>query len=396
MRGHIASKWGKYYIVVDITDESGKRKKKWFSGPDKSGYLRKRDAEKALPDILSSLNKGTYVETKKDLTFGTIMKEWLEDKKTEVKHGTWKSYAWLVNNHIIPKLGKNQMAKLKPEHLHKFYHATLLKEAKLSVGSIKKVHVIIMDALNRAVQWGKIPQNVATTVKLPQGKKVKFQVWNEYQLRTFLDVAANDQYFIAFELAASTGMRKSEILGLSREDVDLNTKIISVRQAYTISEDGYDFDDTKSDSSERAISLFPNTVELLKQHFEKQNEQKNELKKIYTDYGLVVQTAKGTPVNQRNLMRNYYRIIKEIQEEHPDFPKIRFHDLRHTHATLLLKAGIHPKIVQERLGHSSINVTLDTYSHVLPNMQEAVLRSIGDSITGTKIEAENPLYLDKG
>ncbi|MCY9734681.1 site-specific integrase [Paenibacillus alvei] len=396
MRGHIASKWGKYYIVVDITDESGKRKKKWFSGPDKSGYLRKRDAEKALPDILSSLNKGTYVETKKDLTFGTIMKEWLEDKKTEVKHGTWKSYAWLVNNHIIPKLGKTQMAKLKPEHLHKFYHVTLLKEAKLSVGSIKKVHVIIMDALNRAVQWGKIPQNVATTVKLPQGKKVKFQVWNEYQLRTFLDAAANDQYFIAFELAASTGMRKSEILGLLREDVDLNTKIISVRQAYTISENGYDFDDTKSDSSERSISLFPNTVELLKQHFEKQNEQKNELKKIYTDYGLVVQTAKGTPVNQRNLMRNYYRIVKEIQNEHPDFPKIRFHDLRHTHATLLLKAGIHPKIVQERLGHSSINVTLDTYSHVLPNMQEAVLRSIGNSITGTKIEAENPLYLDKG
>jgi len=115
----------------------------------------------------------------------------------------------------------------------------------------------------------------------------------------------------------------------------------------------YDFDDTKSDSSERDISLFPNTVTLLEKHFEKQNE-------------------------------------------HPDFPRIRFHDLRHTHATLLLKAGIHPKIVQERLGHSSINVTLDTYSHVLSNMQEAVLRSIGDSITGTKIEAENPLYLDKG
>ncbi|MGG3839703.1 site-specific integrase [Paenibacillus thiaminolyticus] len=396
MRGHIASKWGKYYIVVDMTDESGKRKRKWFSGPDKSGYLKKRDAEKALPEILNSINKGTYVETKKDLTLGTIMEEWLEDKKTEVKHGTWKSYAWLVNNHIIPKLGKTQMAKLKPEHLHKFYHETLLKEAKLSVGSIKKIHVILMDALNRAVQWGKISQNVATVVKLPQGKKAKFQVWNEEHLRIFLEAAADDQYFMAFELAASTGMRKSEILGLAREDVDLTTKIVSVRQAYTLAEDGYDLDDTKNDSSIRSIALFPKTVELLEQHLEKQQAEQNTLKHLYDDHGLVIQTTKGTPVNQRNLMRNYYRIIKKIQKVHPDFPKIRFHDLRHTHATLLLKAGIHPKIVQERLGHSSINVTLDTYSHVLPNLQEAVLRNVGDSITGQQNEEKKPLYLDKG
>ncbi|WP_019420141.1 site-specific integrase [Paenibacillus sp. OSY-SE] len=395
MRGHIASKWDKYYIVVDITDENGKRKKKWFSGPNKSGFIRKRDAEKALPEILNSLNKGTYVEPSKE-TFGTIMEEWLRDKKTEVKHGTWKSYQWLVKTHIVPKLGKNQIIKLRPEHLHEFYHKTLLKKCNLSVGSIKKAHVLILDALNRAVQWGKISQNVATVVKLPQGKKAKFQVWNEHQLRIFLEAAADDQYFMAFELAASTGMRKSEILGLAREDVDLNTKIASVRQAYTLSEGGYDFDDTKNDSSVRSIALFPNTVELLKIHFEKQRAEQNVLKQLYNDHGLVIQTAKGTPVNPRNLMRNYYRIIKKIQEENPGLPKIRFHDLRHTHATLLLKAGIHPKIVQERLGHSSINVTLDTYSHVLPNLQEAVLRNVGDSITGHQIDRENPLYLDKG
>lgn len=101
-----------------------------------------------------------------------------------------------------------------------------------------------------------------------------------------------------------------------------------------------------------------------------------------------------TPLGPRNLMRHYYRILDRIVKEHPDFHRIRFHDLRHTHATLLLKAGIHPKIVQERLGHSSINVTLDTYSHVLPNLQEAVLKNIGDSITGESISTEEPTLLD--
>ncbi|MNW49998.1 putative prophage phiRv2 integrase [compost metagenome] len=183
-------------------------------------------------------------------------------------------------------------------------------------------------------------------------------------------------------------MRQSEILALRRVDTDLRAKTISVRQAYTLSETGHDFDDTKNDSSIRSVALFANTVKLLEDHFNKQEEIRR-TNHNYRDSGLVIQTNIGTPVGPRNLMRNYYKILDQIQKEHPKFPRIRFHDLRHTHATLLLKAGIHPKIVQERLGHSSINVTLDTYSHVLPNLQEAVLNSIGDSILGGRIN-ENP------
>ncbi len=282
------------------------------------------------------------------------------------------------------------MTKLKPQHFHDLYHRTLLP--KLSVGSIKKAHVLILDALNRAVTWGIITQNVASSVALPQGKKKKFEVWNEHQLKIFLDAASEDQYFMAFELAASTGMRQSEILALPRSEVDLKRKTASVRQAYTISEIGHDLDDTKNDSSVRSIALFANTVNFLENHFRKQ-EHEQARNKLYNDSGLVIQTSVGTPLGPRNLMRHYYRILDRIVKEHPDFPRIRFHDLRHTHATLLLKAGIHPKIVQERLGHSSINVTLDTYSHVLPNLQEAVLKNIGDSITGESISTKEPTLL---
>ncbi|MEC0370851.1 site-specific integrase [Paenibacillus chibensis] len=387
MRGHIAKKGNKHYIVIDLDrDEiTGKRKQKWLSG-----YDRKRDAEKALPSVLSDFMKGTFVEPSKK-TFGEIMKSWLEDKKTSVKHGTWKSYEWLVNSHIIPNLGNVLVTKLKPQHLHDLYHKTLID--KLSVGSIKKAHVLILDALNRAVIWGMLSQNVAQYVDLPQGKKKKFEVWNEDQLRVFLDAASKDQYYMAFELAASTGMRQSEILALRRVDVDLQTKTASVRQAYTLAEVGHDFDDTKNDSSVRSIALFVDTVKLLESHFRNQDRER-ETNPLYNDSGLVIQTSIGTPLGPRNLMRHFYRIMEAIVKDHSDFPKIRFHDLRHTHATLLLKAGIHPKIVQERLGHSSINVTLDTYSHVLPNLQESVLKNIGDSITGTRIPTPKTTLID--
>lgn len=389
MKGHIAKKGNKYYIVVDMKDEAGNRKRKWLSGPD-GGFEKKRQAELAMPDILKSFMNSTYVEPTKK-TFGELLEEWLKDKKPVVKHGTWKSYDWLVHTHIIPNLGKIQAVKLKPQQLQELYHSKLF--GTLSVGSIKKAHVIIMDALNRAVSWGQIPQNVAQFVTLPQGKKAKFEVWNEDQLRTFLDYASRVQYYLAFELAASTGMRQSEILALRWVDVDLVNKTISVRQAYTLAEVGHDFDDTKSDSSVRSIALFENTVRLLKDHLEIQDSQRKK-NKLYRDTGLVIQTSVGTPLGPRNLSRQYYQILDNIQEESPDFPRIRFHDLRHTHATLLLKAGVHPKIVQERLGHSSINVTLDTYSHVLPNLQQSVLKNIGDSITGGRIEEENPTLVE--
>jgi integrase len=394
MRGHIAKKGNKYYIVVDMKDElTGARKRKWLSG-----YEKKRDAEKALPEILKELNEGTFKEPT-DETFGTIMSAWLEDKKSAVRPGTWKSYSWLVETHLIPHLGKIKLVNLQAKQLHNLYHKTLLPV--LSAASIRKLHVLIIDALNRSVTWGDIPRNVAIGVELPKGKKVKFEVWNEEQLQLFLDTARSDQYYTAFELAASTGMRQSEILGLRWVDVDLNNKTISVRQAYTKAESGHEIDDTKSETSERSIALFPETIKQLREHRTRQNEEHMENRKVYRDYGLVIQTRVGTPVNPRNLMRNFYKIIDEIIKEQDElksaekpylpFHRIRFHDLRHTHATILLKNGAHPKIVQERLGHSSVNVTLDVYSHVLPNMQEALLQSIGNSITGGKNKNVNSL-----
>lgn len=369
MKGHVRKRGKKWCFVIDIgRDElTGERKQKWFSGYDKE-----KDAEKAMIDKIKELNDGNYIQ-ETDETISEFMTNWLTNKKNQVRPGTWKSYSWLINTHLIPNLGKVKVSQLKPRHLHDLYNQKLL--TVISANSIKKLHGLIKDALDEGIGFGDISKNVANAVTPPRVKKVKFEVWNEAQLKLFLEEAKNNRFYVVFELAASTGMRIGEILGLRWRDVDFETGQVSVRQAYTKAHSGYEFHEPKTASGERSVVLFPDTINLLKMHQAVQESEKEENKEFYNDYGLVVQTHLGTPVSPRNLSREYYKILNKI-----DVPRIRFHDLRHTHATILLKRGVHAKIVQERLGHSSITITLDTYSHVLPGLQEAALKSLGGSI----------------
>ncbi|MEV2661842.1 site-specific integrase [Paenibacillus larvae] len=371
MKGHIRKRGNKWCFVLDVgRDEiTGERIQKWFSGYDK-----KRDAERDMAEKIKEINDGTFIE-ETDETIEEFMSNWLLNKKNKVRPGTWKSYAWLINSHLIPNIGNLKLSKLKPLHLNNLYNQKLIKV--ISANSIKKLHGLIKDALNEGIGWGIISRNVASAVSPPRVKKVKFKVWNEEQLKIFLDASSHERYYLAFELAASTGMRIGEILGLRRVDIDLENAKLSVRQSYTKGITGHDFHEPKTASGERLIALFPHTVSLIKGHLEIQEREKEQQAPIYQDHGLVIQTNVGTPVNPRNLSRTYYNILKKC-----DIPAIRFHDLRHTHATLLLKRGVHPKIVQERLGHSSITITLDTYSHVLPGLQEAALQNLGGSIIG--------------
>jgi len=368
MKGHVRKRGNKWCFVVELgRDEYGNRKQKWFSGFDKE-----KDAERAMIATIKEINDGTFIE-ETDETLEQFMKNWLQNKKNQVRPGTWKSYAWLINTHLIPHLGKVKIFQLKPRHLNDLYNQKLLNA--ISANSIKKLHGLIKDALDEGIGFGDISKNVANAVTPPRVKKVKFEVWDEQNLKMFLETAKQNRFYVAFELAASTGMRVGEILGLRWRDVDLGEAKLSIRQAYTKAESGYEFHEPKTSSGERSVALFPGTVELLKRHRQAQDTEKERNKAFYDDHGLVIQTHIGTPVSPRNLSREYYKILDKL-----NIPRIRFHDLRHTHATLLLKRGVHAKIVQERLGHSSITITLDTYSHVLPGLQEAALKSLGGTI----------------
>jgi integrase len=366
MKGHVRKRGSKWCFVVDVgKDEKGKRIRKWFSG-----YSTKKEAEKALAQKLTEINSGTYVEPSKE-KFETFIISWLEDKKINIRPSTYGTYKWLVTKHIVPGLGKYELLKLSPLHLQKFYRDLKNAENPLSDEIIAKIHTIISAALNKAFQWGLVPKNVAKLVDKPRFSKREMSIWEEEHIIKFLQVAREDRLFIAFFLAITTGMRRGEILGLRWKDVDLEKGVLAVRQ--TLSNSGDSFQETKTKSAQRTIALPDQTILELKKHKRKVASEKLYAGPSYVDNDLVVCTSIGTKVLPQNLIRTWYRLIEKA-----GVPKIRFHDLRHTHATLMLKQGVHPKIVSERLGHANIRITLDTYSHALPNLQEEAAKQFGN------------------
>lgn len=381
MKGHVRKRGNKWSFVIDIgRDEStGKRRQKRFSG-----YNTKKEAEKALAQKINELNTGQFVDAAKE-TIDEYLSAWLEDKKTQVRPGTWKSYRWLVNR-VVEHIGKIKLADLKPQHLQKLYNQLQTGEKPLSARSVLHAHLIIQEALDRAIKWGMVHRNVAEAVDAPRPKKVEMCVWDAKEVRKFLEVAKEDRYYIAFLLAITTGMRKGEILGLRWKDIDFEKNTLSVRQTFARAEKGHDFQEPKSSSGLRSIALPPGTMEALRLHKVQQAKEKLKAGSLYQDMGMVVATSHGTPVLSRNLDRTWFRLMEKA-----GVSRIRFHDLRHTHATLMLKNGVHPKIVSERLGHSNISITLDTYSHVLPGLQEAAARQFDESLFGTQKDAENTL-----
>lgn len=362
-----------WMYVVDMGKDpaTGKRKQK-----RKRGFERKEDAERALADFISSFNKGDYIEPSK-VTVEQFLNDWIEGKKLHIKEITYNTYKNHIDNHIIPHIGKIELSQLLPQHISDLHNK--LHEKGLSGTSIQDVHKVLRNALGQAVKWGMIHKNVAVMVDRPKAKKKEIQIWTIEQANQFLQVAKkNTRYYIAFLLALSTGMRQGEILGLRWKDIDFEEGVIKVVQ--TLDHQGKKIhSETKSKAGQRTVAIDSWTLEALKSYKAKVAQEKLIAGSSYQDHGLVVCTALGTPVTPRNLLRAFYSAIKKA-----NVPKITFHELRHTHASILLKQGVHVKVVSERLGHANIRITLDTYSHLMPNMQKETAEKFADVFYVTK------------
>ena len=215
-----------------------------------------------------------------------------------------------------------------------------------------------------AQSWGMVPRNVADVAKPPRLVRHEMKIFSPDEARRFLDGIKDDPLHPLYIVAITTGMRQGEILGLHWAEVDLEKGMIRVTRALQrIRTQGLILTEPKSEKGRRSIALPPLTVEALRQHRARQDADKVLMGSAWEEYDLVFTSSKGTPLDLRNLVRHFKDTLQEL-----GLPEIRFHDLRHTAATLLLAQGIHPKIVQEMLGHSSITLTLDTYSHMLPSI----------------------------
>lgn len=357
-----------YEVTVKTDPITNKRTRK-----KKRGFKTKREAEKALAALITTVDSGTYIEPS-TMLFEEYLHEWFQTKQSQIGKQTSKNYESNIRHHIVPYLGKYPLSMLNTLIIQKFINSLIDKG--LSNATIKKIYNILNNVIQKAFNLELISKNIVSMVELPQVVRIEMKVWNIDEVKLFLKAAEESRYFIAFHLAITTGVRQGELLGLRWKDVDLERGTIHIRQ--TLSHDGKEFlAGAKTASGIRPISLLSETINTLKKHKTAIAKEKLKAGTDYIDNDLVVCTCFGTVLTPRNLTRTFKGLIEKA-----NVPTIRFHDLRHTHATSLLIEGIHPKIVAERLGHSRVSMTLDIYSHVLPNMQKEAAEKLNKSLFG--------------
>jgi integrase len=325
---------------------------------------------KALSDRIDGI-----VYDDENMTVGEYLDVWLKGSVYgSVRQSTYDRDTNLVNNHIKPVLGGLKLKKLNSVHIQSFYRDRLDKG--LSASTVHKMHDILRRGLAQATKWHLVQRNVADTVKPPRPAPKEIRALSAAETRRLLEAAGVDRLEALYVLAVHTGMRQGELLALRWQDVDMESAVVSVRRTLTRSGGRVAFGEPKTKKSRRSIRLTPQAVEALRSHLERQLRDMEILGDRYQDQGLIFTTDTGGPINPSNLrQRSFAPLLKRA-----GLPHMRFHDLRHTCATLLLSRGVHPKFVQELLGHATIAITLDTYSHVMPNMGDATARAMADAL----------------
>lgn len=337
----------------------------------------KAEAEAKLAELLHQYNRGELIEPTK-MTTGEWLQRWIDvyvknSKKKRLR--TIETYESVVRRHLIPAFDKIPLQQLSAGHIQHYYNTS-----ELASSTLEQHHAILHQALKVAtINERLLNVNPAEMVveKPVAERNFDMQVWDEEEVRLFLTVArdAGTEVEAFYTLAIETGMRKGELCGLMWDDVDINARRISVRRTLLKAGPEPVLGVPKTGRG-RAITISPQTASLLRKHQLRQKELKLSLGGAYKDRDFVFAKENGNPIQINNFgQRSFANLI-----ESAGVKKIRFHDLRHTCATLLLAKGVNPKIVQERLGHSDISMTLNRYSHVTPTMQDQAARLLGDAL----------------
>jgi integrase len=344
----------------------------------------KKEAEKKLAELLHEMDKGVLIRPEKT-TLGQYLERWLKDyARPNTAPRTAEGYETIIRQHLSPKLVHIPLAQLKPEHLQKYYAEMLAsgrikREGGLSAQTVRHHHTALHKALQSGVEWGLLGRNVADAVRPPRVLHNEMKTWSEEEVNRFLEAAKETPYYALFYTALFTGMRRSELMALRWQDVDFILSQIYVKRSLHQLRDGsFNFRPPKTARGRRAVALPPSAILVLQEHFEKRKQERVILREPLKDEDLVFGEADGRPMRPNRITRAWVMLAEKA-----GLKVIRLHDARHTHASIMLKRGIHPKIVQERLGHASIAITLDTYSHVSPGMQQAAAQSFDEAFGNT-------------
>lgn len=366
-------------------------KGKWlvriFMGRDVTGkrrYLnntihgKKKDAIAFVSKTLTQISTGTFVEPSA-LTIDEYLDKWLEAAaRPRLSERTFADYSEVLNRYVRPKLGNKRLSQLQPLEIQELYSE--MQERELSAGTVRGTHVILSSALKQAVRWRMLLVNPGQSVELPKRTRREMKALSPGEAIAFLEAAKEDPHGLVFAFGLVTGMRPEEYLALQWKDIDLQQGTATVQRTLCWRRrkgGGWYFGEPKTSQSRRTIPVPASIIKALGHHKARQAETRLKKGKVYQALDLVFATSTGGPLHSENLATRNFRAIRDRAKL---CSSLTPYSLRHTCATLLLLRGENPKVVSERLGHSSIVLTLDTYSHVLPSMQQAASDKLEDML----------------
>lgn len=368
MRGHIAKKGDRYYIVVYIDG-----KQKWFSVPDpRPGKIaNSKDAEKYCTELLYKINNNTYVDSK-NMIFKDLLNKWLESRDLAPK--TYRRYKEIIDLHLTPALGNIKLNKLQPLHIQDYY-TQALKSGRIGIKyssrpglsgtTVLQHHRIIHCALHQAVMWELVSRNVADAVVSPKkDRQIRFDP-SLNLIFEVLDKTKKETIHMPIVMALATGARRGEIMGIRWKDYNVKTgKLSIIQEVQRVKGEGLKFLVPKTPGSRRQVELPKGAAEELKEHRARQDQYKVSLGDTYRNHDLICCWNDGRPIDPDYVTKRFEKITADM-----GYSEFRFHDLRHAHATYLLADGIDAKTIQDRLGHSTVAFTLDQYVQATPSMQ---------------------------
>ncbi|OHY76660.1 site-specific integrase [Priestia aryabhattai] len=366
MKGSITKnkQTGKWDFVFNagVNPSTGKRKQ-----IKRRGFTTKRHAMDAMTKLKAEILTNDFLDLNA-MTYASYMDEWLDERKNQLQKTTFEIHSIYYQNVIKPKLGHFKIQQITPLHIQKFINE-LVSQNTYSEHTVHLIYRIVSASLKKANILKLVSDNPASGITLPKIRKKEMKVWSLEQVNHFINESKKTKRltrcYIGFLIALLTGMRQGEIMGMRWKDIDMEAQIIYIRQ--TLTQDAEIKYGAKNDSSVRSIHISNKLISELKAHRKRVIAEKLLLGQDYNDFDLVICTQSGKPMIPRNFRKEFYNLTEKI-----DLPKIRFHDLRHTHATMLIQQNVNVKLISERLGHAEIGTTLNTYSHVLPNMQKTV------------------------
>ena len=343
---------------ADVGIDPGTGKRRWAT---KGGFASQKAARTALNKVLSAADEGMVV-TRSSTLLGDYLDEWMDGAESSLKQTTAFGYRRAIDK-LKATLGHVRLQDLTPLGIERAYRQLIA--SGLAAKTVRHSHTVLRRALADAERLGLVSRNAAAAAKAPAVVDKEQSTWTPAELSAFLSSVADHRLFAAFVLSATTGMRRGELLGLRWRDVDLDSgRVSSVRTITTVNCQPIETS-TKTNKSRRRVALDGATVEVLRAHRERQAVERKAAGSAWQETGLVFTLEDGSAIHPDRFSRWFSRLVDVA-----GLPHIRLHDLRHTHATLALQAGVHPKVVSERLGHATVGITLDLYSHVSPAMDE--------------------------